>query len=764
MKKARVFGFLGYLGYLGMGAAFIGATPGCAPAPSSHSSNASPAKSAEPIGLSDNSIIADAVLPNRPDDFAPSQMLLRGTKTLSGRDVVDVDRCEPCHADVVLQWKSSAHSFASLNNPIYRFSVDRFRAETNAKSSRFCGGCHDIALMVDGAMDEAEIKPEDYRAHAGVSCMSCHSVESVRPDGNGSYTLTTEPLPVPETGNANSLKAHIERAAQPVLKSAGLCIACHRAFLNEGTGNKHFLIGQDDGTPWQRSPYAGSNIHRIDEQSVENKSCRECHMPMEEAPRGDAAATEEQKGKVASHRFAGGHTWLASMRGDSEQLKATQAMLSGAASLDIAVASFGDGRRHLPADGAPIKAGERITLDVVVRNLSVGHRFPGGVMDAQDVWIELLVSDKKGKPIAEAGLLHEKSGADPEAHRLMVMQAGDDGKPLFERQTHLFRAPVFNSTLLPRDAAVVQYALEIPAALSADRLPLRVEAKLRHRTRNLDVFAAACKDARSPRGMRFRKLSPRSDLDPCAPQPVTEIAMAEVFLGSNTSDGLNTKNTENTKNTKRPAWKRMYEHGLGMLSALQERLDEGRPSLMFALSELEKDGSAQEKAMVMGALAELAARQGRVDEAMEWLEKVQALLPGHPAPAYTRGKAHALVWRWADAARFLGPVAMAAPGDDSVWAALAVARGSAGDDAGALLASVSGLKIQPRDQDMLRVQALSLSRLSVPTEARDAAFEAWRGVQTADEIPYVKGRCSMKVPGCANERNPVHAHLMRALP
>lgn len=105
-----------------------------------------------------------------------------------------------------------------------------------------------------------------------------------------------------------------------------------------------------------------------------------------------------------------------------------------------------------------------------------------------------------------------------------------------------------------------------------------------------------------------------------------------------------------------------------------------------------------------------------------------------------------------------------APGDDEGWAALALSRGSAGDDAGAFAAAVTGLKVQPRDQDMLRVQALSLHRLSAPKEAEDAAFSAWRGVQTADEIPRVKGRCSMQVPGCANERNPVHAHLMRAVP
>ena len=44
-----------------------------------------------------------------------------------------------------------------------------------------------------------------------------------------------------------------------------------------------------------------------------------------------------------------------------------------------------------------------IVLDVVMRSLRVGHRFPGGVMDAQDAWIEVTVHDARGKLVAEAG-------------------------------------------------------------------------------------------------------------------------------------------------------------------------------------------------------------------------------------------------------------------------------------------------------------------------------------------------------------------------
>ncbi|MBK9261960.1 MAG: hypothetical protein IPM54_19415 [Polyangiaceae bacterium] len=237
-----------------------------------------------------------------------------------------------------------------------------FRADAGEKTSRFCGGCHDIALLVDGAMD-APIEPDDVRAHAGIGCKTCHGIVSTRVDGNGSYELSAEPIPVPVQGDPNSIAVHKKGAASSVLRTNALCVSCHRAFLHEGTGNAHFLIGQDDVTPWQQSAYAGSRVHFLDEE-VPMQDCRGCHMPRERAERNDPAA---KNGTIASHRFVGAHTWLAAMRGDEKNLALAKAMLEGAASIDIAAVIGEGGRRSLPADGAPVKPGEHIVIDVALR-------------------------------------------------------------------------------------------------------------------------------------------------------------------------------------------------------------------------------------------------------------------------------------------------------------------------------------------------------------------------------------------------------------
>jgi tetratricopeptide (TPR) repeat protein len=635
---------------------------------------------------------------------------------------------------------------------VYRVSVDRFRSVVGKDASRFCGGCHDVALLVDGAMS-GDVAPADPRAHGGVTCRVCHGVEGARPDGNGSYVLASSGIPIPRDGDDESLRAHKARMALAPLRTAQMCGACHRSFLSPETGNAAHLVGQDELGAWERSVYAGSLAARVDEP-VDRAECRGCHMPLEDAPRGDAAA---KNGKIRSHRFAGAHTWLAAMRGDETQLEAARAMLRGAASIDVAAAVGADGTRTLPADGAPVAAGRAMTFDVVVRNARVGHRFPGGVVDAQDTWIEVAVRDARGKLLAEAGGGEEASGADPSAHRLRALQTDEQGTPLLARETDLFRTAVYNHTIAPRDAEVVRYRFDAPASLDAGALPLRVTARLRHRSRELALARAACADMRTARGAAFaREVRKRTDapLDPCAPEPVTDVATAEVRVGHGSAAAAPTAG--------QLAWRRLYDHALGLLHALQEDVDAARPSLERAL-ELAPPGDDRARAMVLHAMAEVAIREGRTEEALQRLDEAERAAPDHAAIPHARGEALAGVWRWREAAGPLAIAAAASPLDDGVWAHLAVAQGSAGDARAALEATAHGLGLAPRDADLLRVQALALERLGAPGEEVARAREAFARWRPPDDAPAIKNACATRFPWCALERLPVHVHAMRTV-
>ena len=686
-------------------------------------------------------------LPRPSPPFSPSEAETDGQA--DGKTLTETESCAGCHADAAAQWRSSAHALGSFNNPVYRVVIDRFRDEAGKDASRFCGGCHDVALLVDGAMS-GEVGPEDSRAHGGITCRVCHGIESTRPDGNGSWVLDTSPIPIPRDGDDGSLRAHKARMALAPLRTAQLCGTCHRSFLSPTTGNAAHLTGQDDLGAWQRSIYAGSAAARIDEP-LDKAECRTCHMPLEPAPLGDAAAKD---GKIRSHRFAGGNTWLPAMRGDVAQLQSVQTMLRGAASIDVAVATDAAGIRTMPADGAPVAPGGALTFDVVVRNEHAGHRFPGGVLDAQDTWIEIAVRDAAGNLLAEAGGSQESTGEDRSAHVLRVVQADEHGTPLLLRETNRFRAPVFDHTIAPRDAELARFRFDVPARLDVRQLPLRVTARLRHRSRNLALARAVCTESRTSRGTAFtREVHARTDawIDGCASEPVTDVATSEVWIGKGSP----------APSVAMPSWRRLYDEGLALLHAQQEEVETARPILERALDLAGADGNT--RAMILQTMAEMAVREGRTDEAMGLLDQAESMAPGEPSVLHARGEALGGIWRWADAAVPLRAAALASPLDDKLWSHLAVAYGSADQPGEALEAARHALALAPRDSDALRVQALALDRLGASPEDVTAARDAYARWRPPDDAPAVKSSCSRQFPWCALERLPVHVHAMHAI-
>ncbi len=702
-------------------------TPAQAPAPP-----ASPAAIATAAAAAASSL---ATLPAPGGAHAPS--FLATNAALHGARVADVDACEGCHTDVAAQWRASAHSFASFNNPVYRAVVEKFRAEVGFVASRFCGGCHDVALIADRGMD-VPIATDDPRAHAGINCRVCHSATSASFDGNASVALGAADIPVPRPDDAASVERHVAALRRPVRDDAAFCGSCHRAFLNPDVGNAAFLIGQDDYTPWARSAFAGSQLERIDDEPVTAATCQGCHMPLEDAVLHDPAA---KRGKIRSHRFLGGHTWMAAMRADPDQLARAALALRGALSVDV-----------FPAAAA---TPARPVLDVVVRNLRVGHRFPGGVMDAQDAWLELIVRDATGAVVAEAGGAHEQSGQDPTAHRFKSLMVDDHGVGQHVRETHRFRAGAWNHTIAPRDAVVVEYAFALPAGAAA---PLVVEARLRHRSRNLPLQEAACADARSERGRAFAASSKEmlgSALDPCTPQPVVEIARARASL---------TLGASGWTLAAAPTWRQHFAHGLGLSHAVQERQGEATAAYERALAALTADpagATAHGRAAVLAGLGQVAGRQGRVDAAVRFFDEAQALWPDHPALLYMKGEAYAAVWRWEQAAPLLAAAAELAPRDDLAWSRAATAYQSLGRAPAALYAARRGLASQPRSADLLRIQALALGTLGSTLAIAQPAFEAWVIHRPPDDAPRFRGMCQKRDPACALERNPVHVHEMR---
>lgn len=691
-------------------------------------------------------LLAATRLPRADGEHFPSLVAIdRSTlrapgENTDGEMLSDVDSCATCHADAAAHWSASPHSFASFGNPIYRTNVELMRHDLGNGTSQHCGGCHDMPLMVDGMMTAtAPVPAADLRAHSGVTCRLCHGIQSTTKDGNGSYVWSRAPIEAPELGNAMSIAKHKQQASVKKL-GAELCVGCHRGFLSPDMGMPVHLSGLDEPGMWRNSAWTGNGMARVDK--VEKKSCIDCHMEREPATANELGAKD---GTIASHRFLGGHTWMASMRGDDEHLAKLTAKLEGVASIDVAGARIeqpSGARWHLPADGAPVTPGSRISLDVVIRNLLVGHRFPGGVLDIQDTWVEVEVADRQGKRLAASGLSHATDPDDEETHVLRTLVVDENGKILEEHEMAAFRTQIATQTLAAREAQATRFAFDVPKQLTAKQLPLTVTARLRHRSRTLKLQAAVCRDAKTATGQAFiAGASGARDvvLDPCKAQPITLIAETRIELG----DGA--------KTSARPAWERMYEHGMALVGTVSERLEEARTVLDAALA-LVPAGDTKARAMVLVQLGWVASKQGRADDALALIAEARPLLPtpGPPVLDAVAADALARVWRWEEAIAPAKACTERAPQNSGAWMIYARVLGSTGDNAGALDAATKGLELAPRDPDLLRSQATALAALGRPDAA--AALAAFDRFRSPDNSPEQRIQCAAESKRCARHR------------
>jgi hypothetical protein len=677
-----------------------------------------------------------ARIPNDSGRFYPSLARTQEDRAISTQLLADSKVCESCHQEAVHEWSASAHAHASFDNPWYRASVDALRHDNGLTPSRHCAGCHDPVLLFAGDMD-ADVRADHPYAAVGVTCAVCHSISQVTSDGNASYTLLTDPIPLPTPGDADSLRRHRERVASKALRGPGLCASCHRGFLGRHTGIDHNLLGMDEPGAWRASAWGGTRSGTL--EAVAPQTCSECHMRAEPARLPDVSAKD---GSLRSHRFPGAQTALAALTGDARQLEVSQDLLRHSIVLDVPVV-WQNGQPFAVSDAPDLRAGDALALDVTIRNASVGHQFPGGVKDMQDTWLELDVRDARGRSLARAGDKHaERDDASDFVMRAMVVDSS--GQPEFRHLVTHFGSVAFDHTIPALGARTVRYTLTLPARFSG---PLQVSARVRHRRHRAEARTLACEASRSERGRAFRDAAHSGKLaefDGCRAEPILDIASARQEIGA----GAKPVNA-------RPLWERLYDHALGLALNVQESLDEAGWSAKRALQALDASGDADpnHRARFELLLGRIAARQGRLEEGLALAARAEALVGPHPAIERVRADAYAQVWQFREAAAALTKVTAAGPFDTAAFRDLARTRLSSSDAVGALAAAKTGLGLQPRDEGLLRVQALALEALHSADAAR--AREAFLFNRDADDATSSRLACDRQVATCARDRMPV---------
>jgi len=290
--------------------------------------------------------------------FFPSSAQVYGGEKIPSKFFMESDSCKRCHEDIYNQWNSSAHHFSSFNNQWYRKSIEYMQDTVGTKPSKWCGGCHDPAVLYAGKMD-TPIKqivhaPE---AQAGLGCMMCHSIADVKSTmGQGDFYLEYPKLhelaasknPVVRTLHDFMIKLNPEPHRRVFLKpfmkqqTAEFCSSCHKVHLDVPVNAYRWIRGFNEYDNWQASGVSGEGARSF-YYPAKPQQCADCHMPLERSSdMGNIA------GKVHSHRFPAANTALPTANEDARQLKATEDFLtSGALTVDIFALSA----------SAPLKAG-----------------------------------------------------------------------------------------------------------------------------------------------------------------------------------------------------------------------------------------------------------------------------------------------------------------------------------------------------------------------------------------------------------------------
>jgi len=482
-----------------------------------------------------NPAIAPATMDQEGDGptgkFFPSSAQTKDGNYIPSDYFLKSQACERCHSDIYKQWSSSMHHFSSFNNQWYRKSIEYMQEVDGVKPSKWCAGCHDPALLFSGKFD-TPVKENIHtpEANAGLSCMMCHSIVDVKSTmGQGDFILEYPKLhelaasenPVIRGLHDFMVRLNPEPHRRVFLKPfmrdqvPEFCSGCHKVHLDEPFNNYRWLRGFNEYDNWQASGVSGQGARSF-YYPARPMMCADCHMPL--VPSNDDGSIN---GYVHSHRFPGANTAVPFANEDATQLEASRQFLQdGQLSVDIFAISpvskeeaskkpsdypnqelsttfaVGEESETSSAKGpagearlvsaplgrvdAAVRRGDDALVDVVVRTRRVGHFFPGGTVDAFDVWLELQAADDKGQAIFWSGKVEDNGNGpvEPGAHFYKSLQIDAHGNPINKRNAWAARAVVYVHLIPPGAADTAHFRMHIPES-AGDRITLH--SKLNYR-------------------------------------------------------------------------------------------------------------------------------------------------------------------------------------------------------------------------------------------------------------------------------------------
>lgn len=444
----------------------------------------------------------------------------------------------------------------------------------------------------------------DPTAHAGIGCLTCHAtveIGSVR--GNGDLLLERPrhyPFAFSESAALRWMSRQLIRARpalhrqsflKPLHRTPEFCSACHKVLIPPEVNAYRHLRGQNHYDSFRLSAALGHSASSFYYPDKAAPNCAFCHMPLEASEEFGARDFDGLGGReLHDHRFAAANTALAVLADmGPEALERRKRFLTGAVRVDL----FGLREGKEPNDPlrAPLRPelpelqpGGRYLVEVVVRNLRVGHALTQGTADSNELWLELKahVGDRL---LGSSGHRDPEGQVDPWAHLLNAWLVDRQGRRIDRRNPQDIFATLYDHQIPAGAATVVTYLLELPQELQA---PVELQVRVLYRkfdTRYLRYFT----------GDERRK----NDL------PVVEMAQDRVVLPVR---GVPLPEGTLSLPSAIPTWERWYDYGIGLLLEGGSRARGALSAAQEAFREVELQGRLE------GTLGRLrvALAEGRV--------------------------------------------------------------------------------------------------------------------------------------------------------
>jgi Tfp pilus assembly protein PilF len=540
--------------------------------------------------------------------FSPGNATTTTGTFIPGDMFVLAKRCGTCHTDAHAQWRQSAHGNA-FREPFYQKNVKDLQSQKGIEFTRHCESCHNPAALFSGALTKnTKVKrPFD---DDGVSCIACHSIQSVNGHGIGGYVMGEPALLVKEDGTRmlagvsdqqilDDIPSHRRAMMRPLLKTPEFCGACHKSQVPHELNDYKFLRAFMVADELQQSSFSKESPHPFYVRDKE--TCNSCHMKRDPAPLFDVSA---KKGTLVSHRWATANTAIPTFYKWPDQLNAvTKFLENDALGIDIfairrkpAGATQEELIAPLNRSSFKITGGDHISADVVITNKNIGHSFPPELRDFYEAYVEFIVSDDTGKALYWSGFIKPDGYLDEGAHNYKTYLVKADGT--YNDKHHIWRTRVFaqNNQINSGRSDVARYQFQVPNNVKG---ALRITARVRYR--------------------RFTRVFSDYVLGKSVDYPIVTMASTEYVL--RVGDNQSIPPNPNDK-TAVPDWRRWNNYGIALFDQRQYPL-----AIDAFTRAAELDEKYRPMAQVNRAMAHIELEQ--YDEAANILDAVVKANPAN---------------------------------------------------------------------------------------------------------------------------------------